>query len=84
MRLDDFFDLIHRFYDRGADLFTLVRRERGQQAVRRGGAAADADRQMVGTRIVEEAFAGNFHDEILAAEAQWHRGWLAADASTAV
>ena len=61
MGSDDFFDLIHRFYHRRADLLTLVGSQRRQQAVRFGGAAAEADRQVIRPRIVQEPLAGNFH-----------------------
>ena len=59
--LDDFLDLIHRFYDGGADLLTFVGGQRREQAVRFRGAAAETDRQVIGPRIVQEALTRNLH-----------------------
>src|SRR5687768_12902110 len=60
---DDLLYLIHGLDDRHADLLPLVRRESREQAVGLGSAAAYADRQVVSTRIVQEALSRDFHQE---------------------
>ena len=60
-RPDDAFDLVEGAHDGGTDLVAFVVGEPRQQAMRRGRAAADANSQVVGARVIEKALSGNFH-----------------------